>query len=174
MTERFPAFFQDIFVTIVKIAFHLSKVTIWGKQTRKKNLWFFVFNFGQWAEKNWPVVKHFEQGQSKQQSTRPRVRNVFLGKKNLNSSRTFSQNLSAIYPKVCGEVAKTEISISRGSCQGKTYCSQEVTHFCIKLLLWVKSFHPSCKALLSDLSKDCILIDQKINLQSNYSEKMTF
>ena len=36
MTERFPAFFQDIFVTIVKIAFHLSKVTIWGKQTRKK------------------------------------------------------------------------------------------------------------------------------------------
>ena len=46
--------------------------------------------------------------------------------------------------------------------------------FYIKILLWVKSFHPSCKALLSDLSKNCILIDHKNNLQLNYSEKNDF
>ena len=35
----------------------------------------------------------------------------------------------------------------------------------------MKSFHPSCKELLSDLSKNCILIDHKNNLQLNHSEK---
>ena len=48
--EHFPAVFQDIFVTIVKIAFHLSVGTIWGKQIRKKT-YDFLFIFGQWVEK---------------------------------------------------------------------------------------------------------------------------
>ena len=43
--------------------------------------------------------------------------------------------------------------------------------FFIKFLLWVKYFHPSSKELLSDLSKNCVLIDQNNNLQLNYSEK---
>ena len=33
--------------------------------------------------------------------------------------------------------------------------------FFIKFLLWVKNFHPSPRELLSDLSKNCVLIDQK-------------
>ena len=80
MIEPFPAFAQDIFVTIVEIAFHLSIGTIWGKQLTKK-VYDFLLIFGQLAEKNWPVVKYFEQGSSKQQTILPRVRNVFLGKK---------------------------------------------------------------------------------------------
>ena len=39
ISAHFPAFIQDIFVTISKIAFHLSIGTIWGKQIRK-NIWF--------------------------------------------------------------------------------------------------------------------------------------
>ena len=42
--EHFPAFFQDISVTTVKIAFHLSVGTTWGKQIRKKNIIFSSFS----------------------------------------------------------------------------------------------------------------------------------
>ena len=38
----------------------------------------------------------------------------------------------------------------------------------------MKKFHPSSKELLSDLSKNCILIDSKNNLHLNYSEKIDF
>ena len=159
MSERFPAFFQDIFVTIVKIAFRLSKVTNWGKPTRKKPMIFCL----QFRTMSW---KKLARRQTFWARTVKTAIYPSKGKKCLSRLKemlsrfwTFIENFSAICPKVCGEVVKTEISISRGSCQGKTYCSQEITQFFIKLLLWVKSFHPSCKALLSDLSKDCILID---------------
>ena len=36
MSENFPALSQDVFVGIVKNAFHLSIGTIWGKKLEKK------------------------------------------------------------------------------------------------------------------------------------------
>ena len=126
MSEIFPAFSQDIFVGIVGIAFHLSIGTIWGQKIRMQ--WYdFLLLSGIWAEKFRLFVKNFKQGSSKQQSTRPGGRNVYLLKKNLYRFRTFSQNSSAICPKVCGDVVKTEFSINRGSCQRKNYCSEEIT-----------------------------------------------
>ena len=129
MNIPFPAFFQDISVTTVKIAFHLSVGTIWGKQIRKKS-YDFLFLFGQWAEKKlarrqifWARIVKTANYPSKGKKCFSRLKEF------LNRFRTFSRTSSAICPKVCGEVVKFEFSISIGSCQGKTYCSHEVTHF---------------------------------------------
>ena len=44
MSENFPALSQDVFVGIVKNAFHLSIGTIWGKKIRKKIMTFSSFS----------------------------------------------------------------------------------------------------------------------------------
>ena len=128
MSENFPAFSQNLFVGIVKNAFHLSIGTFWGQKIRKKIMTFYSFLDSELKKSG---LSSNVLSKDRQNSNLPvQGEEGFLSvKENLNRFRTFSQNLSAICPKVCGEVVKTEISISRGSCQGKTYCSQEVRHF---------------------------------------------
>ena len=155
ISEPFPAFIQDIFVTISKIAFHLSIGTVWGKQIRKKNMIFSSFSDNV-LKKKWPVVKHFEQASSKQQSTRPRVRKVFLVKKKVKP-------FPDIQPKFIGHLSQ---SLRRG-CQNWIQHKQRILSrenllflrsytFFIKILLWVNKSQPSCIKLLSDWSKNCI------------------